>query len=339
MGMSLLSLPNELVEKVLLHVDAPLAICLTCKRFNELIGNNNSHYWKHRYVRMHGLPPSENQHFIRFGQSWKWLYLSRRQLVDSRDKNNGLGEKRLRTILRDYDGNIFYYLSLYRGQFTGDRLNGYGSVVYSIDCARERGMCVPGYYEGQFKDHMKHGYGIEYTGNNKVSRRYKGQWQMGEHHGIGQFTFLKDNFSCEGRWINDSVDPDAVFVGRYDNGDRFHFVWNGDYPHSNDKQFSIIDFTCSPNCKEPTYRAKTFACRWAVIPNSLVHSKDDHPMTLVKNSFFYANASSENISETEECNLFNKYVSLGFVGWTKKTKKRAKEWSKHNPNIFNFSYE
>ena len=97
------------------------------------------------------------------------------------------------------------------GNFTNNRLNGKGRILYGDRKSTSRPITLSG-FEGNFKDDVLHGYGIEFTtfgakqGIDKQGIKiptiiYKGEWKNGNKSGKGIFTWNSGNI-YEGNWIN-----------------------------------------------------------------------------------------------------------------------------------------
>ena len=118
------------------------------------------------------------------------------------------------------------------GNFTNNRLNGKGRILYGDRKSTSKPITLSG-FEGNFKDDVLHGYGIEFTtfgakhGIDKQGIKiptiiYKGEWKNGEPNGKG-INYYEGIFVCDGNWKNNHAHGECViqFYGK----DTVNGIW------------------------------------------------------------------------------------------------------------------
>lgn len=79
-------------------------------------------------------------------------------------------------------------------------------------------------YEGEWKDNVKHGYGVYVYANGD---KYEGQWYNGSRHGIGTYAHTEEDCSFHGTWNEGQrIGPAEIRNKNY----RFHTNWMIDKP-------------------------------------------------------------------------------------------------------------
>ena len=118
------------------------------------------------------------------------------------------------------------------GNFTNNRLNGKGRILYGDRKSTSKPITLSG-FEGNFKNDVLHGYGIEFTtfgakqGIDKQGIKiptiiYKGEWKNGEPNGKG-INYYEGIFVCDGNWKNNHAHGECViqFYGK----DTVNGIW------------------------------------------------------------------------------------------------------------------
>lgn len=79
-------------------------------------------------------------------------------------------------------------------------------------------------YEGEWKNNMKHGYGVYIYPNGD---KYEGQWYNGSRHGIGTYAHMAEDCSFHGTWNQGQrMGPAEIRNKNF----RFHTNWMVDKP-------------------------------------------------------------------------------------------------------------
>jgi hypothetical protein len=118
------------------------------------------------------------------------------------------------------------------GNFKNNRLNGKGRILYGDRKSTSKPITLSG-FEGNFRDDILNGYGIEFTtfgakqGIDKQGIKiptiiYKGEWKNGEPNGKG-INYYEGIFVCDGNWKNNHAHGECViqFYGK----DTVNGIW------------------------------------------------------------------------------------------------------------------
>ena len=115
----------------------------------------------------------------------------------------------------EFDGNGYYRTRnyTYKGQFIQGKKNGKGKL---------ENFTTKSIYEGEFKNDMKEGYGIEKFSDGSV---YKGFYSQDMKQGKGILTLKKEknNSIFEGEFKNNKIDGEGIF--KWDNGKEYEGSW------------------------------------------------------------------------------------------------------------------
>jgi len=85
-------------------------------------------------------------------------------------------------------------------------------------------------YSGQFKNEMRHGYGIQVWPD---GARYEGYWQFNKAKGKGKFYHI-DGDIYEGEWNDDKANGHGTYI--HTNGAKYEGFWKDDLQHGKGKE-------------------------------------------------------------------------------------------------------
>ena len=149
---------------------------------------------------------------------------------------------------------IYHDKSYYEGEVHENKPDGKGILYFSngdlLDCEWKNGKANGtgtfynhsnvnrkySKYEGEWRDNLRHGHGIEYYSSND---KFEGEFAFGKKNGTGRM--IRSDAIIEGSWTNDELDGICIYY--YNNGEKYQVT------HQNGLEIARTKLTTNNNRK------------------------------------------------------------------------------------------